>query len=460
MKKNLIRRPLLLLIILGSLSSCRTEDELIQSNQQPDNKFQAFTSRNGEPVNYPQGYKNLLEKYDSIYTTEYTQKAILKNRTLGKSNSQEYVELNIRSQELMMKNSERWILYPVVNGSEVLGIEVGILKNEETQLEFWRLDPKDDYYKEIIDLYRSAYTKKILAEQMMSKGGGNCGRPGEEPCDTGEVIIIVHGPNGPKANPNLILPGANPGSGDPGVIGGDCGVYGNCGGGGTGPNQNNENEDDPCEELKKQNVNTAYKEKIDALDKSSVLNQKKETGYAESKSGVFTPLSQSASTDTSDGLTINITSDTKGYLHTHLNDYETGATNDNGEILTRQPIRMFSPADVNTLMTMAGFVTDGNYSDLYGTMVSSYGNYTIKFTGTSADIKTGFDEEKWQTDYRNYKIKNNSWSFEKLFLKFLRDEMNVHGVGLYKIKSNGTIQRKTLNSDDKIDSTDCPKNNK
>lgn len=212
----------------------------------------------------------------------------------------------------------------------------------------------------------------------------------------------------------------------------------------------------PCEKLKAQTTNANYKAKIEALDKPSVLSLKKETGFAESKSGVFTELPQAASTANSDGMTVTVTPSLKGYIHTHLNDYLTGNVNENGEQEINQPIRMFSPADVNTLMTMAGMATDSDYSELYGTMVSSYGNYTIMFTGTAADIKTGFDTPKWINEYVAYRVRNPYWSFEKLFLNFLKEKMNVQGVELYKIKDNGTIQKKTLNSNNNVQSSDCP----
>uniref|UniRef100_UPI003AF58A05 hypothetical protein n=1 Tax=Chryseobacterium bernardetii TaxID=1241978 RepID=UPI003AF58A05 len=249
MKKNLVFRVAILGTIAFSLLSCRTEDEVTSSPMQTVNRFQVFTSRNGEPVNYSRGYKVLLEKYDSIHATAYTKRTLLRSGPLGKTISEEYVELGIRSQELMMKNdNERWILYPVAKGKEIIGIEVGILKNQETELEFWRMDSQDAYYKDIIDLFRLAYNKKMLTEQAMGRGG-NCGHTGEEPCDTGEVVITVPKPGGPKGDPNLYLPGANPGGGDPGVIGGGCGVYGNCdGGGSTSPSQDiiNELKDYPC----------------------------------------------------------------------------------------------------------------------------------------------------------------------------------------------------------------------
>jgi hypothetical protein len=245
---------------------------------------------------------------------------------------------------------------------------------------------------------------------------------------------------------------------DQGSPSGGCPKYGGCtSSGGSGiVNTPPTSTKDPCSKLKAQTTSTAYKEKIAALDKPSVLNQKKETGFSESKSGTFTQLQPSASTNNSDGMIVPVSSDTKGYMHTHVNDYETGKYTNNNEPLINQPIRMFSPADVNTLMTMAGYSTDGNYGDLYGTMVSSYGNYTIKFTGTASDIKTGFDTEEWRKSYLKYKEEHDLWSLEKLFLNFLKDKMNVKGVELYKIKSNGTVQKKTLNSTNNVQSNDCP----
>ncbi|WP_123943774.1 hypothetical protein [Chryseobacterium sp. G0186] len=251
MTKNLIIRIALAGVFAFSLHSCRTEDELISSTQKSPPLFETFTSKNGESVNYPRGYRSLLERYDSIHGGIHTRKAVIKNRKAGKAVSTEYIELSIRSQELMVKdNSERWILYPMVKDRSVTGIAVGILKNEETSLEFWGLDTEDAYYREIINLFRLAYTQKLTDEGTANKGGG-CGWNEGSPCNTGEVIINVPKPGGPKGNPNLYLPGQGGGP-DPGVIGGGCGMYGDCGGGGgsSSPNPNqdiiNELKDYPC----------------------------------------------------------------------------------------------------------------------------------------------------------------------------------------------------------------------
>ncbi|KFE97369.1 hypothetical protein [Chryseobacterium luteum] len=331
MKKNSIFRLVLLAAATFSLHSCRTEDELIQTPQETVNRFQVFTSRNGEPVNYPRGYKILLERYDSIYSSAYTKKAFLKNNILGKSVSEEYVELTIRSQELMMKDgNERWILYPVAKGKEVIGIEAGILKNKESELEFWRMDTQGAYYKEIIDLFRLAYSKKILSDQAMSKGG-NCGFIGEEPCDTGEVIIHVPHPNGPKGDPNLYLPGQGGGGSDPGVIGGDCGVYGNCGDGGSGENPNNSNDADPCEKSKKIGKNDKTKDLFEGL--KTKVNSTKEFGQILKESGGQINSTSVEGESGTGGIDFSISEQIDGVIHSHYSGL----------------LSIFSPADLASL---------------------------------------------------------------------------------------------------------------
>lgn len=211
----------------------------------------------------------------------------------------------------------------------------------------------------------------------------------------------------------------------------------------------------PCDKVKDQVSSSNYKLKYDELNKSSNFSEKKEKGFYETKDGWFIGLQQGASTSSSDGLKVPISSDTKGYTHTHIDNYETGKTDDSGNVEERQPIRMFSPADINTLMELAKTQTSGNYGDLYGTMLSSSGNYTIKFTGSATDIKTGFDTATWRADFKNF-ITNESGSLEKKFLKFLSEKMGVRGVSLYKLNNDGTVEQKSLSSDGKLLSAKCP----
>ncbi len=215
---------------------------------------------------------------------------------------------------------------------------------------------------------------------------------------------------------------------------------------------------DPCAELKTQNQNTDYKSKVNELHGKT--NLKKETGYAETKSGTFNTLTPGTSSVNSDNLKININTETVGFTHTHLDDYELENTMNNGMIETRKPIKMFSPADVDALMKLVQANNgSGDFSDYYITMVSSNGDYTIKFTGSNFDIKTGFDTPEWKNKYLDFYRKENG-SDEKKFLKFLEEKMHVYGVDLFKVKSNGIIENKSLilNSNGKqiVFSNPCP----
>lgn len=143
-----------------------------------------------------------------------------------------------------------------------------------------------------------------------------------------------------------------------------------------------------------------------------------------------------------------------------MDDYELVSTVNNGIVEIRKPIKMFSPADVNALMLLIqANISSGDYSQYYVNMVSSNGNYTIMFTGSHFDIKTGFDTKAWRDKYVEFYKKENG-SDEKIFLKFLKNEMQVNGVELFKIRNNGTIEEKSLgiNSNGKlvVNTTPCP----
>ena len=101
--------------------------------------------------------------------------------------------------------------------------------------------------------------------------------------------------------------------------------------------------------------------------------------------------------------------------------------------------------------------SSGNFADYYVTMAASDGTYPLKFTGNPADIKVGYGTEEWRKHFAKY---CNDWlkkyGLEKTFLTYLRDVMQLNGVGLYKINSNDTIDQVTLTVNNKIIKTPCP----
>jgi len=443
MKKTLFLTLLLSIAFGLLLYSCRTEDEAVVSenrNNTESASFQVFKdhssqyARRGGSMFYQEGFRDLYLSYYKDHPEEAP----------DADSSDFHIDFRRASQVLYGADSTRYVLFPFMKGNEVKYVVACSVNNNHDYVSF--------YFPERNKMVDNAITAFSLASRSNAMSRGErCGFEGEPPCEIEEITI-----NGPT---NEVTPTLSPGTPygfDPDYQfppSGGCGPYNNCGGGGGTPYQ--PTPITPCQRLKDQNANTDYQAKIESLDKNSVLSQKKETGYSENKSGTFTDLEQSESTDASDGLQVPDSPDTKGYIHTHLNDYETGNTDANGNPEIKSPIRMFSPADVNTLMVLAGHITNGDYSHLYGTMVSSYGNYTIKFTGTAADIKTGFKGETWRKKYAKYIEKENG-TLEAKFLRFLKDEMNVQGIELYKIKSNGTIKKKSLNSNNNVQSDDCP----
>ena len=124
----------------------------------------------------------------------------------------------------------------------------------------------------------------------------------------------------------------------------------------------------------------------------------------------------------------------------------------------KQPVRIFTPADVDVLMKVININRNsGNFADYYVTMAASNGTYTLKFTGTSADIRVGYGTDEWKDHFNDYcKTWKKKYGFEKTFLTYLRDVMQLSGISLYKINSNDTIDQVTLTVNNKIIKTPCP----
>ncbi|WP_143885287.1 hypothetical protein [Chryseobacterium binzhouense] len=169
------------------------------------------------------------------------------------------------------------------------------------------------------------------------------------------------------------------------------------------------NPNSPCSKVKAQFANENYKNKVATINKNYNFNLKKETGFSENKDGTFVDLLPSAN-NKSDVLTITFDQNTKGYTHVHVNDKTTSD------------------------LTPEGF------------MLSSDGTYVIKFTGTAADIKMGFDTEYWRVEYKNYFDKYFDRDNETNLLLFMKNKMLIQGVSLYKVKPNGKVSEYKLNT--------------
>ncbi|AZA91318.1 Uncharacterised protein [Chryseobacterium nakagawai] len=326
MKKNLAPRLMLLFALALSLQSCRTGEDYLSAKEEQyySNKFQVFTSFNDEPIDYAKGFKTLMENYDGIHKTHYTRTSVIKSGNPGKSD-EEYVEFRLHSQSMLLEDDERWIIYLMVKNGQVSGLMAGILRNEETEVEFRKLDSGNDYYDEVLKIFSMAYLKQNLKNSLNNKGGG-CGFDSDDACDIGNIDITPPkgGPKGtgPKSGctglNNCIKPDVNPG-------------------GGGGPGGTGSSYVEPCDKTKSLINNTKTKPAIDALKAKSTKGG--ENGYKIKADG--TPSSEIPGGDHS----VNF-GDKTGYAGGYHNHTPTG-------------IPMLSPPDIDQLLQFA--LAQGNY---------------------------------------------------------------------------------------------------
>lgn len=208
--------------------------------------------------------------------------------------------------------------------------------------------------------------------------------------------------------------------------------------------------EDPCDNLKKQTTDVNFKKNISFLEANTGL--KNETGYAQKKDGSFYPLQNGSD---GDSMKFPIHSDDVGYMHTHLKPYESSEFDPDGNPLIKSPIQMFSPGDVQQFILLLMNAGKNNIPliDIYGTMVSDSGTYMLKYVGVYNGINTGlnFDNalnESYKKYFRTYTNK------EKAFLLFMKEKIGID-IELYKLKDDGTIEKKVLNSAKKVDTNPC-----
>lgn len=210
----------------------------------------------------------------------------------------------------------------------------------------------------------------------------------------------------------------------------------------------------PCNVIKAQIDNAKFNEKKEELSK--LTNKKQETGYAQNKVGsTFTklnPINGGHSLDFG-GISYN---NINGFIHTHLDNFPTGEIDKiSGLPKIYEIYRMFSPADVIAFLAIAK--QSNNVSKVYATVITSSGNYTLKFTGNTSDITGLKTADAYKKDYIKYMDDKGK---EKGFLHFLKDHIKVNGIQLYKLhkplfSSTIKIQHKTLNNNGKVDKIEC-----
>ncbi|GEM_PF-1599529 len=297
-------------------------------------------------------------------------------------------------------------------------------------------------------------TGKAPSNQASCPAGIECDVDGGGTTDTGTQLkeVVVNNNYQNPSGGGIIYNGtggSNPNYSDPGS-------YTNhstgTGSGSEGGEDQSNNVADPCAKIKALMANPNFIAKMEELAKKT--NLKVETGYSQSKNGPFTPLIVLPSTNGADRMQLNITSDMIGYIHSHLDDYQSGQVNPDGDPVIRQPIRMFSPGDIGAFLQLVKNAQNNNIpiDSVYGAMVSSDGTYQLRFTGNPNQINLNFNWSNLTKDYVTYLEKGNK---EANFLRFLNDKCYVGGVELYKINKDKTSTKKTLDSNKKTINSNC-----
>lgn len=232
----------------------------------------------------------------------------------------------------------------------------------------------------------------------------------------------------------------------------------------TGCQGNSNDEDDgifqdPCEKIKKSTNDSKYKSNITNLEGKTGLNH--EEGYR-----LGNPISGSGQTGTQNQLLQNlpgthevdmkIFSNTFALMHTHYDGI--------------YPI--FSPGDIllfnnwivwaNTWNAVPTNTPKISLNNLTLTVVTSNGNYLLAFDGSIVDPLPAYTQEQfdnlnkdYKEDYLDTTHTNGNFNMEKVekeFLGFISERMNMVGLKLYKVKSDGNYEI-SLND---LDGIKCP----
>lgn len=220
----------------------------------------------------------------------------------------------------------------------------------------------------------------------------------------------------------------------------------------------------PCAKIKKQRADVNFQSNMTNLKGKTGL--KKETGYIQRTNGEYTYKDNATATNQANELSLpnpdlSENKDIIAYLHTHVNDFSYDDPENPVVTITKKGFKIFSPADMVYFMDMIKNAQDAGRSlgDVYAIMVSSLKNYQIRFTGDQSQIKTFTNAQSsaFKNPYIKFMLDNESQSLEFKFLKFIDEKMNLKGISLYRMNSDGTTTEIKLNAD-KTDTTEtnCP----
>ena len=447
MKRKIhLTRLLLVIVTLLSMSSC-VRDELAAESQPQvisTNMSAKFASRS-------------FWKEDNIYINK-VQQVFLKVANLEHVRTR-YGELNWDYAMTFGNFNETYALVPIIKDNKaVLLMEAVRIGNKLFLYE------KND--EEMIAFFNAAmYGKIIHYDETLSGNNGTLSKALNYVCSTRTLSVGCDGEPGcvPYVKTETVCgfqqggtppKGFDP-SGDPDL--------GSGGGGDDGyeyPDPPDEIKD-PCEKIKsKFTTDLKFKSKVAAIDKQEVFAYDHEMGFAAGYPPANTTVTETQyqpmeNMAGSHNVSLPDGDQYFGYMHSHNNFSDGGI-----------PVKIFSPADLATFLTscVANADAHGSIDDAYGMVITSAGNYVLQYTGATSGFGVGPNTIKyWKAWYgRQFKaIQNDDGGYdqddvEKVFLRFLKEKVQIDGVELYKVdKTTGKSSKLNLNSNNVVVPIPC-----
>ncbi|MFY0630976.1 MAG: hypothetical protein JXR05_11380 [Flavobacteriaceae bacterium] len=210
---------------------------------------------------------------------------------------------------------------------------------------------------------------------------------------------------------------------------------------------------DPCEDVQNLAIDIDFSAKIDELEGNLGLTH--ETGYAQDINTGFNEMVLSGvngnQVETPKSNTI------MGAIHTHP-DSLLVRNPDTGIMEIKYAVKMFSPGDLKSFLEI---VKNGNginfdTSEVYSALVTSDGNYMLRFSGSHTEIPSTptLDTMATAMFYDLYVINGNDKTYG--FLKFLKDALGITNVEIYEFDSNtGEIKGKFMDENGEVQSVEC-----
>ncbi len=444
MKNKFMLRLCLMMTVMLSLYSCISDDFTPQENPSETLNSARFSS------------KSLWEE-DEKYISKVKE-------VYGKNADENYIQQTYGTifwdyATTMDQFDESYLMVPVLKNNKVVNILEVFREKNRVYFQFSAddLESNEFFQTLIFDRGKIKAAESSVNKNVLAKGGTIT----VSVCKKYTIIVgYVEGASGeqyPIESTKTIckfvemaLPASQ-------CLGVEDPATGECMGGGTGTGESGfeypepPEEEDPCEKIKAQNQNINFKGKVSALDKQEMFTKEEETGYAAAYGTV--PFEQMLNNN--DG-NVKLPDGNKyfGYLHVHLN--KVGV------------VKIFSPYDVATFLTscVRNAQQVGSMADAYAMVITSQGNYILKYSG-DGNYSIGPNQIKnWENWYdKQYEnLKPNELAdpniLEKIFTQFLEEKVNIDGLEVYQAdKTTGNATKLQYNGpNNPVQPIPCPNN--